>query len=164
MADPLSIAGSVAGLLCIGLKVSHALGATINGTKSAPQSVNSLSRELSALCVTLGSLERILSLNNLSKYPQFPKVDLSNVLDTMMSDFILLQVTIKTFTDMHTDGFARKMWKRLTWVFREGAVLGLRNNLEAYKSTILMTITAVTLYFYLQSCPHLIFTKTDPHI
>jgi hypothetical protein len=145
MADPLSIAASVGGLLSLASQISLFLVTTITTVSTAPESIKKLRQEFSSLCVALASLEKALSVDHIARRPDFPKEDLSNVLSCMMGDFIVLQGALGKLVPGPTDSKMKILRKRLAWAFREKEVINMKNNVEAYKSTILIMVTTASL-------------------
>lgn len=142
MADPLSIAGSVAGLLSLCLcLLKH-----ISNAASTPSDIRSLGAELNALHMALASLETVVSQDNLPNHPRFPKDHLVNVLDSIMKDFILLQAIVSETIGKPAKSSLVRWAKRVTLVSREAEVDALRKKLEAYKTTLLIIITTASLY------------------
>jgi cell division control protein 24 len=146
MADPLSLAASVAGLLTISSQIAKFLCDAIPRARSAPSDIRSLSSELGALCEALANIETAVSQNDLSNHPRFPKDHLANVLDSIMKDFILLQTAISETVGNAAESVLTRWGKRVNWISREAEVEAFRNKLEAYKTTLFIVITTASLY------------------
>lgn len=142
MADPLSIAASVMGLLAVGTAVSKTVFQIVNDTRSAPFVIRSLSQELEGLCKGLGSLAAMLDGGVLPSWQNFPAIELSELLGNIMEDFKSLQTILGEYRVTPSDGVLRQRWKQLLWVFRESDVDDLKKSIEAYKATLGLTMTA----------------------
>ncbi|RPB12429.1 hypothetical protein P167DRAFT_574486 [Morchella conica CCBAS932] len=145
MADPLSLAASVAGLIALASQLSTLVCDAISRARSASSDITSLGSELSALCVALANLQTAINLDDLSNNPRFPRDDLSNVLNYIMKDFILLRSVVSKTIGDPAESVLTRWRKRVNWVFSKAEVEGLRTKLEAYKTTLLITITTTSL-------------------
>lgn len=125
--------------------MTQLLFTTINNTRSAPQSISSLSIELDLLCKALGNLETIIAVPDVLKYPHFPVQILSEVIDRIKTDFDALQKEIGNHVMKPGIGSLKQVWRQFRWQFREEDICSLRDNIAAYKATIIMTISAANL-------------------
>lgn len=136
---------SVAGLVAIGTQITQLLITTIDNTRSASQSISSLSKELDLLCKALGNLETIIAVPDVLKYQHFPVQILSDVIDSIKTDCDALQKEIENHVAKPGAGSLKQVWRQFRWQFKEADICSLRDNIAAYKATIIMTISAANL-------------------
>ena len=67
MADPLSIAASIAGLLFLGVRMGETLNEFINSARSVPAFVHAISDEFDTLTHVLAYIQEIITDDNGSK-------------------------------------------------------------------------------------------------
>src|SRR5437588_6288667 len=60
MADPLSITGSIAGLISLAARIGVTLNEFVTSTKSAPASVRAISEELTTLASVLEHVQKVI--------------------------------------------------------------------------------------------------------
>ncbi|KAH0603938.1 uncharacterized protein H6S33_006969 [Morchella sextelata] len=142
MGDPLSVLASIGGLIAIGTSLVTGLTTTISKARSAPASIQALSKELKTLCTALSNLETVFKLPDVLRNPLFPVDILSELLENIMADFVAVQKEVGSYTARPEAGALQQVWRQFRWSFREGDVRELRDDIAAYKATIVMTISA----------------------
>jgi hypothetical protein len=145
MGDPLSVLASIGGLIAIGTSLVTGLTTTISKARSAPASIQALSKELKTLCTALSNLETVFKLPDVLRNPLFPVDILSELLENIMADFVAVQKEVGSYTARPEAGALQQVWRQFRWGFREGDVRELRDDIAAYKATIVMTISAANL-------------------
>lgn len=146
MADPVSIAASIASLISVGTKTSIQLCQFIEDVRAAPSNIRDLSKELTDLCSILKRLQTAFSNTNSqgSKQHEELSADFENVLDSCMDKFIQLQLLVKAHEIKDGDGALARKWKGWRWTFQEKEVMALKTQLEAHKATLNITLTMAT--------------------
>lgn len=145
MADPLSLAASITVIISIGLHVTNLMTKFIGDTRSAPKSIQSLGVELEILCEILEQVRTMVQ----GSTPQSPISRshlLARILDGVRVDFEDLSEILDNHTSTPNDSVLRKGWKQIRWVFREPDIADLRRSIEAYKSSLLLTLTFAKQY------------------
>lgn len=151
MAEPISIAASIVGLISFGSKLTNTLHTYIDNVHSARMEIIETSRELESLCLVLRRLEKVYR-------PAEWDSDLKQVLDSCRRIFVELEnVTGRAGVVERGDGgdvvgaggvaaWTRR-WKRMLWVLSEAKdVDRLKGHLEAHKATLNITLLVSQWY------------------
>lgn len=136
MADPLSIAGSVAGLLATTAKVYSTTSKFVSSAIDAPETVTQMFRIVEEMKMTLASVQTLL-------------VSLDNVPDSRKSmiqlDHLSIVIThaVLTLSKLESiicqqDGLRSRLWWAL---WHEKKIINLLPQLESQKSTLAVMIT-----------------------
>lgn len=155
MADPLSVAASIIGLISFGGKLTSLLHTYIDNVASARIEIIETTRELEALCLVLRRLETVYR-------PADWDADLKHVLDSCRRIFVELEKATGragggkiTAGECEETGLAglggvagwTRRWKKLMWVLNEAKDIGrLRGYLEAHKATLSITLLVSQWY------------------
>lgn len=102
MADLLSLAASIAGIVAIGLHVTHVVTKFVGDTRSAPKSIRSLGVELEILCNTVekvGTMTQGCTVQDVV----LKSHGLVQILDCVMVDFKDLSEILDTHTSTPND-------------------------------------------------------------
>lgn len=140
MSDPLSLAASIASIVAIGLHITHIITQFIGDTRSAPKNIRSLGVELEVLCNILEMIQDMAKGCTIHS-PVLHSDLLGQILDSVRVDFEELSEILTDLKPVPSDGPLRHSWKQVRWVFRESEVADLRRSVEAYKSSLLLTLT-----------------------
>jgi hypothetical protein len=140
MADPLSIAASVAGLLATAGKVcsalSHFIGAAVDAPKSAQSALNAVEEVRLALDMVKGLIDTISSL------PSARRVLVG--LDHIAITFSHCVLTLSKLESLVC--FKDGMMHRLRWAWGEKRVLALLPKLESQKISLSLMVTVLVWY------------------
>lgn len=145
MADPLSIVGTVAGLVVLGAKLACKATTFVGDVSSASEDIGAVLTELHALCGVLSKLERLLR-DELKQgtgqgvIPTELSADLSLVLDSCMDLFVKLQLFLERYSTKQGNGLLAVKWKQMKWVIKEKDLKNLRVGLAAHKATLNVTL------------------------
>ena len=143
MADPLSIATGVVGLLGYALHGSKRMLEFIESIRNAPKDVAALSLDLRALHDVLATLAGMQNeFNSNPTIIDCLRVPLENCVD-IFTDFT---ATLNQFVVTTRDGSMRvRTWKNIVWAFREKEISLFRDTTLAYKASLNMAVGAMTL-------------------
>ncbi|KAK3339860.1 hypothetical protein B0T25DRAFT_560751 [Lasiosphaeria hispida] len=144
MADPLSIAAGVVGLLGYTLHGSKRMLEFIESIRNAPKDVAALSLDLRALHDVLATLAGMQNeFNSNPTIIDCLRVPLENCVD-IFTDFT---ATLNQFVVTTRDGSMRvRTWKNIVWAFREKEISLFRDTTLAYKASLNMAVGAMTLF------------------
>lgn len=144
MADGLSIASSIAGIIALGSQVSIQLYQFIENVKSASSDVRDLVHEVTGLCSVLKQLRATFTKNGGLHNHQGLSVDLRNVLISCEAKLEQLHVLVKAHEVQRGARYLSKKWKVWSWALQEREVRLLRAQLEAHKATLTITLLLST--------------------
>ncbi len=136
MADPLSLAAAIAGLLTLAGGVAGQLRSTHLSFDETQSTLESIAKEIDSIVAVIDELERCLSQPH-------PTQD-RNVFSPVISDLkrTLETIRAKLFQLRRSDSSARR-WKRSRWI-RE--VNRLVQRLQWQKTTVILALSGITMY------------------
>ena len=173
MADPLSIASGIAGLISLAAKVSLACYQYGCAVKGAPREVQALSNEVTNLAGVLTSVKALVeargstsSPDDLGKssaksdapndppplYEAAQHVDLEGLKAPVKNCYVILEaVEVKlrqaSFDD---DRRVQKVFRRLIWPFKLPETRDMLSKLERYKGTFISALTSTNVSISVQ--------------
>lgn len=161
MADPLSVAASIAGLLAFGAGLSQYLLTCYDSLQSAPCNIRYLHIEVDTLCKILGNLEKLVPQSTadatatatVAVSPPHEALygDLRTVLASCMRIFQELELLVKRFAMSARDSKLAQKWTSFRWTLKEKMITRLRGQLETHKATL--NLTLLILGQYVKSSP-----------
>ncbi|RPB03653.1 hypothetical protein L873DRAFT_1635968, partial [Choiromyces venosus 120613-1] len=137
--DPLSIAGSIAGLISLSTRICVTLDEFATSAKSAPASVRAISDELTTLTYVLARVQKVVTDDEGSS----EIVDaglLSDVLSGCMKSFQELESHVGALRTQFQGGVLRKLWAQISWPAKEKRIASLAGRLGEYKVTLGITL------------------------
>jgi hypothetical protein len=136
MADPLSIAASVAGLLGTATKIYSVLSDFISTVVDAPNSARSTLTAIEEMKLALESVKQLI--DTVSSLPSKRKAMIQ--LDHLTITFSHCILTLSELESLVCfDGFMR----RLKWTWEEKKVLRLLPRVESQKTSLLLMMTVL---------------------
>lgn len=116
------------------------------GIRAQPsKSIRSLGVELGILCNILEKV-RAMAEGCTPHAPVLQSHVLVQILEGMKVYFEDHSEILGAHTSTPSDSALRQGWKQVRWVFRESEVADLRRSIEAYKSSLLLTLTFAKQY------------------
>jgi hypothetical protein len=148
MADPLSVAGSVAGLLSLGDAVFRLVHRYARTVKNAQKEVNDLKRELEALTGVVHNL-RIVA----RELEQDPLHTTTVRLDHVNVCFGLLHKMKKNLSDLESDSNSKlkTAFRKLTWPYKSLETRELIGEIRTCRDTLAIALDADSMYTLLRS-------------
>jgi len=140
MADPLSIAASVVGLLATTGKICAALSGFISGVVAAPQSAHDTLATAEEVRVALEMVKGLI--DTISALPSRRKALVR--LDLIAITFSNCVLTLSELESLVC--FKDGMMHRLKWVWGENKVLRLLPRLESQKASLTLMVTTLVWY------------------
>ncbi len=146
MADPLSVAASVAGLLTAAQLVSVGIGKIVSSHKNGSKEIKDIKTTVETLRSVLEHLQLLL-LNRTSVDPKRASM--------IMVDEIIATLTacVMTFADLdgcvrglETDG-QLGLLDSMKWVSKASELAGYLQNLESHKTSLMLMTNILTWYF-----------------
>lgn len=140
MADPLSIASAVVGVVAAGIRLSSALYDICETIGSAQSQVEDIASDLNPLIAVVDELGRTFAV---------PDVTYSDILLSSLLDVI--EQFKKQFKEINrmigrTVGLPElQLRAKVAWVFREKKVKAVKAGLDSLKSTLNFILTALTV-------------------
>ena len=120
MADLLSIAASIAGLLSLGMRVGVTLSEFIDSAQSAPTSIRAISHELDTLTCVLTYIQEVITDDNGSKVVDAEL--LSAALSGCMKSFQELESHLSVLSTQFQGNTVRKVWAQISWPAKEKGI------------------------------------------
>ena len=142
--DPLSIAASVASLICLGAEAIQIIGKYYISVKHAPKDIRDIKTEMESLSIILQRLELLLRSDKIGS--NSVSFDTSSVLATAL---ISCETKIREITaklERPKEGGAARVWERLKWPFSEKEVQKLLKTLRSYIHTFQFSLTVEGWY------------------
>ncbi|KAF8536163.1 hypothetical protein BDD12DRAFT_299767 [Trichophaea hybrida] len=144
MSDPLSIAASIAGLLCLAGTASKSIFQFISSIADAPEQARHLTRELYALNVALGQVQgNILDPRFSIENDNDENVRmLHECLASCMAVYSELESRLrnaglaKESSESRSIGIIQRSWKSFKWSFTDGELGELLRRVDAEKATL----------------------------
>lgn len=154
MADPLSIAGSLVGIIALADVVATKGWRIFKSIKDCPKEIEALVNETESLCAILGRLKRqatVLQTTNSSKAADTLPGSLQ---DSPSSPLVSCQKTLemvgKLLGELETkpNETIKNAGKRLTWKFKKEEITDLMGRLERHKSNFKLALQLDEMYEY----------------
>ena len=146
MADPLSVAGSVAGLVALTGTISKSVFQFFSSIKNAPENARHLVRSLYSLSIALGQIQQnLLDPDFVSEAEDKDVENLQQCLASCTAVFSQLQKKVEG-SELGLDGPnpLRKTWESVNWSFTGEALEDLLRRVEAEKATLQLLTSAFT--------------------
>ena len=143
MADPLSIAAGVTGLLGFALHGSRRMVEFIESIRDAPKDIAAISADLKALYEVLASLAGMQDqFDRNPTMSSYLRVPLENCVD-IFTDFT---TTLNQYVATTRDGTVKvRTWKNIVWAFKEKEINLFRDTVLAYKASLSLAVGTMTL-------------------
>jgi len=144
MADPLSIASGVAGLLALSGAAYSALSTFLANTKNAPRAAHEILTEVSEMRLALFSASKLLG--TFDRVPQSRKkmVQLEHlilVLTQVFDTFSDLQHLLARFSHI-----PKTLWARVRWAWLHSRTNDLMQRLRSHKSSLSLILNILQWY------------------
>ncbi|KAH6617406.1 hypothetical protein F5144DRAFT_392021 [Chaetomium tenue] len=147
MADPLSVAASVVGLLAVSHKVFISLNSFASIIMHTPKSLRRAVAEVHAVNGILGKVQKLIAWQSDAERPNNPGLDLIQL------DHLVTTLTgcVLVFSELekHIDGFEvaksgskqRIIWERVSWARKEKDIEKLMDDLHQHKTSLSLMLT-----------------------
>ncbi|RFN55230.1 hypothetical protein FIE12Z_483 [Fusarium flagelliforme] len=143
MADPLSIAASIAGLISITVEAGKFLSPYVSAAKETPQVAAHVFSEIQSTQVILQGLQS-LTTNFASVKAQHAALIGVNQVVTILTDGVLLfselQSELKSLPAKDEADEKIPIWARLQWARKEGSLNALILRLQSFKSSMTLVL------------------------
>jgi len=138
MADPLSVAASITGLIALGSSIVQATSAYIAAVQNASARIQSVNLQISALMMVLNQLQ---SFSDDTHHGQeiFTNASFCDILDGCRVALIQVDSMIKPFC-IPSGGRVSRLNQRTQWVRKEKEMEYLLKNLEVHKLTLTLVL------------------------
>lgn len=145
MADPLSVAASIAGLLSAAASVSKVLGPYISAARDTPQIAHHVNAEVQAASIILSALQS-LAQNMASVSPQRAALVQVDQVVTVLTDGVFvfsdLESSVGTLPLPDSSSITRlALRSRFQWVRKEAEFTTLLTRLQSFKSSISLILS-----------------------
>lgn len=136
MADPLSIAASIAGILTLGVQVSTGLAQIISDAKAADSLLTEITNDLLMLCEILRKIEALTGKwRESAADPLLP-----NLLERCRGSLNQLESIIATVQESFAKGGLQRKWLQVTWASKQKEIATISGKISDYKSTLTLTL------------------------
>ncbi|KAI1378113.1 ankyrin [Hypoxylon crocopeplum] len=141
MADPLSMAASIAGVLALAASTARALITLIQDISDAPEDILHIRRDVQNLSAVLGSIQEMCARYDLRPEEMTLVESLTAYLSLCQDSMQAIQTLL---VPLAYKGSGRKSPMRMVgWVMRKGEIKGLRERLQEGKASLNITISAL---------------------
>lgn len=135
MADPLSIAASIAGLLTLGVQVSTGLAQIISDAKAADSLLTELTTDILILGEVLASVGALTAWRETTSDHLLP-----TTLERCHGSLKELQAIIVTVQESAAKGGLQKRWMQVFWSSKQKEIAVISGKISAHKSTLQLTL------------------------
>lgn len=155
MADPLSIAASVAGLLTISYQVISGLTTSASAIMHTPKSLQRVVAEVAAVNCILGEVQKLIAWQSDAERPNNPSlglVQLDHLVTTLTGCVLVFSELEKHIDDLvgaesGSSGSAgskpRIVWERILWTRKENDIERLMDDLHRHKTSLSLILTII---------------------
>ncbi|KAI3325590.1 Rho GTPase activation protein [Xylariaceae sp. AK1471] len=143
MADPLSVAASIVGLIATGAKISQVLASIVSRARHASRDCQNLQFEVESIQAILSQLQ--LFLLGTRRAPRSrTSLILVNQVITTLATCVTTFSELDTFTEALKSESDLNILDRLRWVAKESEIKGILARLESHKSSLNLMLTILT--------------------
>lgn len=149
MADPLSIAASVAGLLAVSSKVIFGLTTFASAIMHTPKSLQRVVAEVGAVNCILGEVQRLVSWRSDEERPNNPRlgsIQLDHLVTTLAGCVLIFSELEKHIDDLvgaESGSKPRILWERISWTRKEERIGKLMDDLHRHKTSLNLMLTII---------------------
>lgn len=149
MPEPLALALGLVGLVTKTYKLSRDIYELANGISSAPPHIVSITSDIKAFHLILGTLESLLQSDQVRchRLMQDMSGTLQTVLTNCIRDFRSIGVVIHECVGPATveKHMQIGVWRSTKWAFKEKEIQTLRCQLESHKNTCTLAVNTANL-------------------
>ena len=147
MADPLSIAASVAGLLSLAVQTSQLITSVVSEVKGRQAGLVSIGQEVTSFYLVLHDLDSQLSRSsNVAATANYRNTEGLNTLMTGCKRTLQsIQDLLSQIRDGYTKGGLSKVQAQFTYSSKMKSLEGLRGLLDKYKATLSIALLVQTV-------------------
>jgi len=145
MADPLSVAASIAGLLTVAGKISTVVIDLTSKSKAAPKDIENVRSSVETIRAVLLQLQLLLLGRAKVNRQRTSLILVEQVVITLsacVSTFSELDVFVETLSTDH----AMQLLDRIRWATKASTIKELLDRLEAHKASLTLMVTILTWY------------------
>lgn len=135
MADPLSIAASIAGILTLAVQVSNGLAQIISDAKATDSLLTELTTDLLILCEILAKLQALSTWRESGSDHLLPTT--LKRCDCLLKE---LQGIIVAVQESIATGGIQKRWAQITWSSKQKQIATISGRISEHKSTLMLTL------------------------
>lgn len=143
MADPLSVAAGIVGLITAAAQISQILSNVISKARHAPEECRQVRGEIDDIRNVLGQLQLFVTGANRASRTRTSLIMVDQVVAT-------LAACVTTFSDL--DVFAESLQSendlgildRLRWISKDKDLKSIRGRLQTHKSSLTLMLTILT--------------------
>lgn len=136
MADPLSMAASIAGIIALGITVNSGIHQVISDAMSSDSLLFAISNDLRLLIDILGKIDALTS--------EWRQEDADPLLPSILAgcreSLEELQATVETVQDTFARGGLKKRWLQAIWSSKKKEIAAISVKISDYKSTLTLTL------------------------
>lgn len=143
MADPLSIAASVVGLITAAAQITQILSTVISQAKNAPKSCTQIVREVNDISSVLSQLQRFINGTSRASSSRTSLILLEQIVATLGSCVITFS-ELDVFVESLSSDARMGVLERLRWVSKADDVKDTLARLQNHKSSLTLMLTILT--------------------
>lgn len=141
MVDPIGLSIGLIGLVATAWHTARRVNEFVESIEGAPKAISALSKEVNSLTAILSNLRELMAREEQAKNPnqlrfvRLLEIPLENCTRVLHEIQIFLQPFVKSDS----------RWKAFAWRFKQSGLQTLQNLLIAYKGSLEIAITTITL-------------------
>lgn len=141
MADPLSVAASITGLVMAGTQIATTVGKFVSTAIGAPALAQIVHTEVHDFVIVLSSLQPII-LGSVNSISRTSLIDVDELIITLSSCMCTLADLEKEVDSLASD--TMDVRTRLKWAWAESTLSGLTQRLQNHKASLNLMLTILT--------------------
>jgi hypothetical protein len=142
MAESLSLCVNTLTAISFAAESCQILYSFFSSVKKAPEEVQHLVDELSALCTTFIDIE---ALAKIIPGPADLSPEFMDRLHSCLDDLRELQAVVSDISEKLKGGRIRKTWTRLGWPLAEKPIIKILRNIRSYRTTFALTLSTLQM-------------------
>ena len=140
--DPLTIAGSVFGLIKAGTSIVSALTSIIDGVKDAPKLAQSLVWEVNDITAALGTLQGYV-IHEIAVAPARGSLILLEQVLASLTGCVMTYSDLQAVLDSLSVNADMGAWERMKWLRKESTLQKIWQRLQSHKSSLTLMLTVL---------------------
>jgi hypothetical protein len=145
MADPISVAVSVAGLVSATIKISTALKGFISSAVDTPSLARSVQAEVHEINVVLSQLQRFVLREKIPGTIHGSMIEVEEFL-AILAGVVCTVSELERVIDNLKLGHRMGTLHRVRWAWKESAISRILQRLQAHKLSLALLMTILTRY------------------
>ncbi len=140
MADPLSIASGIGGLIALAASTAQGLTTLITDIRNAPAEIEDLKQDLQALDTVIKTTANLYQVYGLKVEDAALSETFSGILEGCVRPMQNLEKVLQRFSGSDSKSGRRSPMVMMLWTMRKGEIRGLRDRLRDGKASLTLAV------------------------